>query len=146
MPPKKQKMRWDPIKRQLLCCLYRFFECDENQVEEVFSHIFRGHLKESNIGWFVPYDTLQAEWLWMKNGEHIDWIRVHNDAAFEASNDCANILRLIQSAAVSLKLQLRSRNPSDGHTWKLKPALDGDGTTHLLVRCRRRHSIWHFAP
>lgn len=105
-PPKRPKLKWDPFKRHLLCCLFRFFERDKKQIQEIFSHIVKDHLNQRGIQGLFPFTTLNAQWVWMKSTQHPDWIRVHGDTA---DGYWSEILADIRSTAKTLKLRLREK-------------------------------------
>ncbi|KAJ5365067.1 hypothetical protein N7517_007953 [Penicillium concentricum] len=114
--PKRPTLRWDQYKRQVLCCLYRFFMCDKKETEEIFSYMFRGHLNERGIQGFVPFATLNTQWVWMKNIRDPVWSHVHLNTAFETDGKWKEILTKIKFAAETLRFQLREKTEDDTTT------------------------------
>lgn len=119
-PPKRSNLRWDQYKRQVLCCLFRFFVRNNKQIEQIFSHIFRAHLRGRGIRDFVPFRTLNTQWVWMRNTGSLDWSHVHIETAFETDGNWREILTTIKSAAHTLKLRLREKTVDniDTSRWK----------------------------
>ncbi|KAJ5824460.1 hypothetical protein N7447_006800 [Penicillium robsamsonii] len=111
--PKRPTLRWDQYKRQVLCCLYRFFMCDKKETEEIFSYMFRGHLNERGIRGFVPFATLNTQWVWMKNKRDPVWSHVHLNTAFETDGEWKGVVTKIKSAAKTLRFQLREKTEDD---------------------------------
>ncbi|KAJ5503057.1 hypothetical protein N7463_005931 [Penicillium fimorum] len=111
--PKRSTLRWDQYKRQVLCCLYRFFMCDKKETEEIFSYMFRGHLNERGIRGFVPFATLNTQWVSMKNKRDPVWSHVHLNTAFETDGEWKEIVTKIKSAAKTLRFQLREKMEDD---------------------------------
>lgn len=119
--PKRPTMRWDPYKRQVLCCLYRFFTCNKKQTAEIFSYMFRSHLKQRGIQGFVPFATLNTQWIWMRNKRDPVWLRVHINTAFETSGEWGEIITKIKSAAKTLRFELHEKMEDDTHPSRCGP-------------------------
>ncbi|CAI7576596.1 unnamed protein product [Penicillium glandicola] len=111
--PKRPTLRWDGYKRQALCCLYRFFVCGKKEIEEIFSYMFRGHLNERGIRGFVPFATLNTQWVWMKNKQDPIWTHVHINTAFETDGEWKEIITKIKCAARTLRFELREKTEDD---------------------------------
>ncbi|KAI3272271.1 hypothetical protein CBS147309_4818 [Penicillium roqueforti] len=119
--PKRPTVRWDPYKRQVLCCLYRFFTCNKKQTAEIFSYMFRSHLKQRGIQGFVPFATLNTQWIWMRNKRDPVWLRVHINTAFETSGEWGEIITKIKSAAKTLRFELHEKMEDDTHPSRCGP-------------------------
>ncbi|KAJ5788137.1 hypothetical protein N7457_003127 [Penicillium paradoxum] len=138
--PKRPTLRWDQYKREVLCCLYRFFKHDKKQVEEIFSYIFREHLNERGIRGFVPFSTLNTQWSWMKHERNPVWCHVHIDTAFDNHADWKEIITKIKSTAKILRFHLRE---------KMEDSID---TTHDSSSSAKSktiesiHSVAHHSP
>ncbi|KAJ5207222.1 hypothetical protein N7491_002148 [Penicillium cf. griseofulvum] len=113
---KRPTVRWDQYKRQVLCCLYRFFICDKKETEEIFSYVFRGHLDERGIQGFVPFATLKTQWTWMKNKQDPVWCHVHINTPSATDPEWKEIISKIKSAAKTLRFQLREKTEDDTNT------------------------------
>ncbi|CAI7594349.1 unnamed protein product [Penicillium discolor] len=111
--PKRPTLRWDQHKRLVLCCLYRFFVCNKKETEEIFSYMFRGYLNERGIQGFIPFATLNTQWVWMEKKRDPVWSHVHVKTAFEADNEWKEIVTQIKSAAKTLRFELRERTEDD---------------------------------
>ncbi|KAJ6131404.1 hypothetical protein N7523_001864 [Penicillium sp. IBT 18751x] len=110
----KATVQWNDYRRQVLCCLYRFFEKARQNFQRIFSDIFRDHLFERGFPTCqVPYKTLQAQWNWMRSKDHPIWMFVHEDT--ESSNrEWKDILRQIHDSARRLQISLTKKR--DGIT------------------------------
>lgn len=114
--PKKPKFRWDDHRRQVLCCLYRFFSRDEDDFKRVFSEIFREHLVECGFeDGTIPYRVLYTQWMWMRRVEHPIWCQVHLESAFKSDGKCEDTIQVIKSTANWLGISLveRDHDPVD---------------------------------
>lgn len=120
-PPRRPNIRWDTHKRQVLCCLYRFFCRDPKVWEEVFSHIFMSHLIERGIAGFVPFQTLNIQWTHMRDHGDTDWHHVHIATEFNKDGEWKDIIARIKSAARSLRLQIREKDEDSVDTSRWKP-------------------------
>lgn len=110
-PLKRITVRWDKLKRYVLCCLFRFFICDQSQTTRIFSHMFRSHLTERQFpNAAVGYDVLRGQFGWMKSKKHPDWLHVL-DADFESGREARDLIEQIRSAAAFLRIRLRPRRP-----------------------------------
>ncbi|CRL25158.1 unnamed protein product [Penicillium camemberti] len=114
--PKRPTLRWDQHKRLVLCCLYRFFVCNKKETEEIFSYMFRSHLNERGISGFIPFATLNTQWVWMKKRRDPVWSYVHMNTAFEADREWKEIVTQIKSAAKTLRFELHERMEDDTNT------------------------------
>ncbi|KGO76512.1 hypothetical protein PITC_087910 [Penicillium italicum] len=124
-PPKRPKLRWDVPMRQALCCMYRFFRCDNKQKEEVFFSMFRDYLRKRGIHRFVPGKTLHAQWNWMRNSGDLVWSRVHRETDFNMDGEWRNVIQRIKSTASTLRLLLVEKREDDIDTaqWGTRLAL-----------------------
>lgn len=95
--------------REALCCLYRFFQCDKRQKEEIFFFIFRDNLRRRDIHSFVPFGTLHAQWIWMRNTGDLVWARVHKETVFDMEGEWKDIIQRIKSTAATLRLHIREK-------------------------------------
>ncbi|KAJ5327037.1 hypothetical protein MYU51_008251 [Penicillium brevicompactum] len=120
-PPRRPNIRWDTHKRQVLCCLYRFFRREPKVWEEVFSHIFMSHLIERGIAGFVPFQTLNIQWTHMRDHGDTDWHHVHIATEFNKGGEWKDIIARIKSAARSLRLQIREKDEDSVDTSRWKP-------------------------
>ena len=129
-PPKRPTLRWDQYKRQVLCCLFRFFVCDKKQFQEIFSYIFRDHLNERGIHGFISFQTLNTQWVWMRNSGNLDWFHVHIGTAFETNRDWREIISKVNSAAETLRFHLREKTVDNIDTSRWK---SGDGNPERAI-------------
>ena len=119
--PRRPTMRWDPYKRQVLCCLYRFFACNKKQTEAIFSYIFRSHLNQRGIQGFIPFATLNTQWIWMRNKRDPVWFCVHINTAFDTGGEWKEIITKVKSAAKILRFELHEKMKDDTHTSRWGP-------------------------
>ncbi|CAG7951526.1 unnamed protein product [Penicillium nalgiovense] len=111
--PKRPTLRWNKYRRQVLCCLYRFFVCNKKQTEEIFSYMFRSHLNDRGIHGFVPFATLNTQWAWMKSRRDPVWSHVHTGTAFDTNGEWKEIIENIKSAAKTLLFELHEKTEDD---------------------------------
>ncbi|CAP91575.1 hypothetical protein EN45_029030 [Penicillium chrysogenum] len=104
--PKRPTLRWNKCRRQVLCCLFRFFVCSKKQTEEIFSYMFRSHLNDRGIQGFVPFATLNTQWVWMKTRRDPVWSHVHTSTVFDTDEEWKEIIARIKSAAKTLRFEL----------------------------------------
>jgi hypothetical protein len=92
---------------------------------EIFSYIFRSHLKERGITGFVPFATLDTQWSWMRNSGDVVWYHVHMDTEFRTDREWTNILKKIRAAAEILRFRLheKTQDDTDISLWR-SPASD----------------------
>lgn len=111
--------------RQALCCLYRFFRCDNKQKEEIFFSMFREYLRKRGIHRFVPGRTLHAQWNWMRNTGDLVWAHVHRDTEFNMDGEWRNVIQRIKATAVTLHLPLLEKEEDDIDTtqWGTRVAM-----------------------
>ena len=109
-PPKKPKLSWDTYQRQVLCCLYRFFECSNDQLSALFSTIFRSHLRQYGYGDSdVPYRTLVSQWYWLRRQNRPVWHHVHVATAFRTDGEWKDIIHRIRMTAFELGILLNEK-------------------------------------
>ncbi|CAG8889575.1 unnamed protein product [Penicillium egyptiacum] len=124
--PKRPTLRWDRYKRQVLCCLYRFFLCSKKQTEEIFSYMFRSHLNERGIQGFVPFATLNTQWVWMKSKRDPIWSHVHTSTAFDTDGEWKEIITNIKSAAKTLRFELHEKTEDNINISRWSPGGSDD--------------------
>lgn len=78
--------------------------------------MFRSHLNERSIPGFIPFATLNAQWVWLKKKRDPVWSHVHMNTAFEANDEWKEIATQIKSAAKTLRFELRERMEDDTNT------------------------------
>lgn len=139
--PKRPTLRWDQHKRLVLCCLYRFFVCNKKETEEIFSYIFRGHLNERGIQGFIPFATLNTQWVWMKKKRDPVWSHVHMNTAFEADDEWKEIFTQIKSAAKTLRFEPRERMEDDTNASCQSPLGSDDERNITSVSSARTYPI-----
>lgn len=108
-PPKSPKFtfQWNEYRRQVLCCLYRFFELARQDFQRIFSDIFRDHLFERGFpNSQLPYIRLYAQWTWMKGKDHPIWLFVHKETEFNKTGEWKDILSQIRDSARRLRISL----------------------------------------
>ncbi|KAJ5574383.1 uncharacterized protein N7459_008810 [Penicillium hispanicum] len=111
---KRPKIRWDCVKRQVLCCLYRFFVCDEGAFEQIFCEMFRDDLVKCGFGLDNPsYRVLHAQWTWLKRSGSPVWIHVHRETEFRPDADWSSIINSIEAMAWQLGISLVSKDKDD---------------------------------
>lgn len=107
---KNPTLSWDTYQRQVLCCLYRFFECTNDQVSVLFSTIFRNHLMHCGFGnKDVPYATLNAQWSWLKCQKRPVWHHVHIDTEFRTDREWKSVVNKIRITAFDLGLRVQEK-------------------------------------
>lgn len=107
-------MKWDNYRRQVLCCLYRFFTRDKDAFERIFSEIFRAHLQERGFGdTDVDFRRLDTQWAWMKTNNSFIWKYVHQLTEFRKDREWKEIVDLIRAKANELKMALKERDHDD---------------------------------
>ncbi|KAJ6180263.1 hypothetical protein N7519_010724 [Penicillium mononematosum] len=111
--PKRPTLHWNKYRRQVLCCLYRFFVCSKKQTEEIFSYMFRSHLNDRGIQGFVPFTTLNTQWVWMKTRRDPVWSHVHTSTSFDTDGEWKEIIARIKSAAKILRFELHEKTEDD---------------------------------
>lgn len=107
---RRRNIQWDTPKRMVLCCLFRLFRRDNRKWEEIFSHMFRSHLTERGITGFIPFTTLNIQWVNMR--EHGDpiWHRVHIATDFKKDGEWQDTISSIHSAAQALRLEIQEKD------------------------------------
>ncbi|KAJ5289805.1 hydrolase [Penicillium atrosanguineum] len=128
-PPKSPKMtfQWDDHRREVLCCLCRFFELARHDFQRIFSDIFRDHLLERGFpGNQMPYTRLYAQWTWMKRIDHPLWLFVHKETNFIENQEWKDILRQIRDSARRLRISLteKENDATDEHKSESKISED----------------------
>ncbi|KAF3392774.1 hypothetical protein F1880_008828 [Penicillium rolfsii] len=109
-PPKKPKLSWDTYQQQVLCCLYRFFECSNDQLSALFSTTFRSHLRQYGYGDSdVPYRTLVSQWYWLRRQNRLVWHHVHVATAFRTDGEWKDIIHRIRMTAFELGILLNEK-------------------------------------
>ena len=109
--PQKPKVPWDTYKRQVLCCLYRFFECSKDQLSVIFSTIFRRELIHRGFGNDnVPYPTLDAQWNWLRREKRPVWHHVHTETEFRTDREWKEIIHLVHITAFELGILVREKH------------------------------------
>lgn len=121
-PPRRPNIRWDTHKRQVLCCLYRFFYRDPKVWEEIFSHIFKSHLIERGIAGFVPFQTLNIQWFCMREHGDVVWHHAHIATEFRKDGEWKDIISSINSAARTLRLQIREKDEDSVDISRWRPS------------------------
>lgn len=106
--PRRPTLRWDQLKRYVLCCIFRFFLCDGWQTSKIFSHMFRSHLAERHFQSDVGYKCLHAQWRDMGRKKNADYIHVYN-ATFEPGSEIGDLIKQIRAAAAFLNIKLREK-------------------------------------
>lgn len=71
--------------------------------------MFRSHLNERGIQGFVPFATLNTQWVWMKKKRDPVWSHVHINTVFEADGEWKEIITKIRSAVKTLRFELREK-------------------------------------
>lgn len=127
--PRRPTLRWDQLKRYVLCCIFRFFLCDGWQTSKIFSHMFRSHLAERHFQSDVGYKCLHAQWRDMGRKKNADYIHVYN-ATFEPGSEIGDLIKQIRAAAAFLKIKLREKR-----LLQLVPTRAQDDREDLPVRC-----------
>ena len=107
---RRPNIQWDTRKRQVLCCLFRFFCRDNKKWEEIFSHMFRSHLLERGITGFIPFTTLNIQWVNMREHGDSIWHRVHIATDFRKDGEWQDIISSIHSTAQLLHLQIQEKD------------------------------------
>jgi hypothetical protein len=140
--PKRPTLRWDRHKRLVLCCLCRFFVCNKKEIEEIFSYMFRSHLNERGIQGFVPFTTLNTQWVWMKKQR--DPVYVNISTVFEADGEWKEIITKIKSAAKTLRFELSEKMEDDANT-SCQSSLGPDNERNTTsVSSSRTYPIWDY--
>ena len=104
-------IQWDCQKRQLLCCLYRFFVRDNSAFESIFSETFRNDLIDRGFGSGNPsYRVLHSQWIWMKSTGNPTWLHVHRDSDFA---DWSHVIAQIEATAIQQQIQLIHKEEDD---------------------------------
>lgn len=104
------KIPWNIYHRQVLCCLYRFFECSHDQLSVVFSTIFRNDLRHCGFGdQNASYARLHAQWDWLKRQKRPVWHHVHIDTEFRTDREWRDIIHRIRLTAFELGLLLQEK-------------------------------------
>ncbi|KAJ5617446.1 hypothetical protein N7537_002560 [Penicillium hordei] len=76
--------------------------------------MFRSHLNERGIQGFVPFTTLNTQWVWMKKQR--DPVYVNISTVFEADGEWKEIITKIKSAAKTLRFELSEKMEDDANT------------------------------
>ncbi|KAJ5709342.1 hypothetical protein N7493_010676 [Penicillium malachiteum] len=101
-------IKWDFAKRQVLCCLFRFFDNERKKFPWIFAEIFGDELHKQGI---YPQDkvttrVLYTQWTWMRRTEHPIWQHVHVRTKFRREEWKKTIAK-IEASARRLGLSLR---------------------------------------
>ncbi|OOQ86809.1 hypothetical protein PEBR_19683 [Penicillium brasilianum] len=104
------KLSWNIYHRQVLCCLYRFFECSHDQLSVLFSTIFRNDLRHCGFGdQNASYARLHAQWDWLKRQKRPVWYHVHIHTEFRKDLEWRDIIHRIRLTAFELGLLLQEK-------------------------------------
>ncbi|KAJ5369247.1 uncharacterized protein N7496_009007 [Penicillium cataractarum] len=104
------RLSWNTYHRQVLCCLYRFFECNKDQLSALFSTIFRADLIHCGFGNNdISYVTLNAQWSWLKREKRPVWHHVHIDTEFRTDREWQGIIHKIRITAFELGLRVQEK-------------------------------------
>ncbi|KAJ5212333.1 uncharacterized protein N7498_003979 [Penicillium cinerascens] len=105
--PKRITFQWDDYRRQVLCCLYRFYNCEHDDLQKIFSDIFKNHLLERGFpSGQIPYRALNAQWSWMRRSDNPAWLFVHKETVFRKDREWKDIIQQINHAANKLQILL----------------------------------------
>ena len=105
--PKKITFQWDDYRRQVLCCLYRFYNCEHGDLQKIFSDIFKNHLLERGFPkGQISYRVLNAQWSWMKRNDNPAWMYVHKETAFRKDREWKDAIQQINHSAGKLQILL----------------------------------------
>jgi hypothetical protein len=107
--PKSSRItfQWNDYSRQVLCCLYRFFRFEQDELGRIFSDIFYFNLKLR--GFYqeqIAYGTLNAQWNWMKRNNNPVWLNLHGDTGFSKKSEWESIINKIKTSASRLEIVL----------------------------------------
>jgi hypothetical protein len=113
---------------------------------EIFSYMFRSHLKERGITGFVPFATLHTQWSWMRNSGDVVWYHVHMDTEFRTDAEWSDIVEKIRVAADILRFCLHEKTQDniDTSLWRSRgsyAAWDIDFHASVLLVSVRRQVI-----
>lgn len=133
--PKRPTLRWNKCRRQVLCCLFRFFVCSKKQTEEIFSYMFRSHLNDRGIQGFVPFATLNTQWVWMKTRRDPVWSHVHTSTVFDTDEEWKEIIARIKSAAKTLRFELLEKTADTNISRSSSAGADDERSITLVSRC-----------
>ncbi|KAJ5722433.1 hypothetical protein N7488_000468 [Penicillium malachiteum] len=101
-------IKWDLAKREVLCCLFRFFDNERKKFPGIFAEIFGEELRKQGIdpqGKVTPR-VLYTQWTWMRRTEHPVWQNVHVRSKFRCEEWGKTIDR-IEASARRLGFSLR---------------------------------------
>lgn len=145
--PRRPNIRWDTHMRQVLCCLFRFFVRENTKWEEIFSYIFRSHLHERHIDGFVPFATLNTQWVCMRDHGDPVWHHVHMATEFNKDGEWKGIIAEINSTAQILLLQIQEKDADcvDTSRWgssALNSAARTQRSSPLVVPVSRPRTIF----
>ncbi|KAJ5280681.1 hypothetical protein N7478_006053 [Penicillium angulare] len=110
-------MEWNTAKRQVLCCLFRFFS-DKHAFPAIFSEIFRDQLEQRGISGNVTFPVLHTQWYWMRQNGNSVWYHVHMDTQFQPDGEWEPIIRTIKQAADRLGISLSQKAQDETDTSK----------------------------
>ncbi|KAJ5838467.1 uncharacterized protein N7525_003655 [Penicillium rubens] len=139
--PKRPTLRWNKCRRQVLCCLFRFFVCSKKQTEEIFSYMFRSHLNDRGIQGFVPFATLNTQWVWMKTRRDPVWSHVHTSTVFDTDEEWKEIIARIKSAAKTLRFELLEKTEDTNISRSSSAGADDERSITLRLSAR-----WYWYP
>lgn len=106
---KRPRIQWDTTKRQVLCCLYRFFSWEKQTLCRVFSEIFRQHLLELGIKTDLSYPLLHTQWSTMRQELNPVWFHVHIDTDFRSDAEWRTRITEIKATASQLGVSLQEK-------------------------------------
>lgn len=106
---KQLQNRWTTYQRQVLCCLYRFFNGDPTTVAKIFSTIFETDLIQCGFTTGIPYRTLNTQWVDLRRKASPIWRGVHVETPFSRNGQWSDIIAIIQATAQSLGVSLQQR-------------------------------------
>lgn len=109
MTSKRPRIQWDTAKRQVLCCLYRFFSWEKQVLCRVFSEIFREHLLELGIKTDLSYPLLHTQWSGMRLESNPVWFHVHVDTEFRNDAEWKTRISEIKATASRLGVLLQEK-------------------------------------
>lgn len=107
---RKPQHRWSQEERIILCCMRRFFNLSNRDIEKVFNHLYESKIRSEGFPNGVPRSTLVTQWEDVRRKRHPDFVFVHQDVRFEqGATQFAVLFDKISSACQKLHIALVPR-------------------------------------
>ncbi|KAJ5735391.1 uncharacterized protein N7483_000516 [Penicillium malachiteum] len=112
---KGPSLKWNFVMREVLCCLFLFFDHEKKKFPEIFTEIFGDEIRNQGIDpqEKVTQKVLYTQWYWMQRETHAIWNHVHKKTKFRGE-EFNGLIEKIEAAAERLGLSMeRTKDDTD---------------------------------